>query len=280
MDSSVQVQLDKIKVDIKTLMSAVKKIVLEKRETDKNVERLDADMKKLRTEKELSRETEEIEQNLQHLHSSNSDLNLVVNNVSEKLKQVDSQVTSHGELIKNIDICMNNTKEKVSQISSKEPVEIREFKSKLKLLDDKIESYDREIREIETKINEKKAKSMENPVKNLISNKSCQYCGITLETNYELEMHLVTHQEATKFECDNCGQSFFSKWRLKKHVEGHQKQRRCCHYFNNKKECPFEKIGCKFNHIPSNNCKFGSQCERPKCQYKHQDSLQIASNIS
>ena len=106
---------------------------------------------------------------------------------------------------------MNNTKEKVSQISSKEPVEIREFKSKLKLLDDKIESYDREIREIETKINEKIAKNMENPFKNLISNKSCQYCGITLETNYKLEMHMVTHQEATKFKCDNCGQSFFSK---------------------------------------------------------------------
>ena len=272
MDNSVQVQIDKMKVDIKTLMSAVKKLVLEQRQLDKNIEILDGNMKKLKKEKEKPGDTAEIEDNLKLIQKSNGDMSLVVNTVSEKLNQIDVQVVKNVEHLKNIDLCMNNSREKVGEISDNEPVEISVIKDKLKVLDDKIERYDREIKAIETSMKEKSTENIKVLTKNSTSKNTCQYCEIKFESNYKLETHLMTHQEANIVKCDSCEKSFFSTWRLKVHKKGHGKQRkRCCHYFNNQIECPFEKIGCKFEHIPSNKCRFGSQCEKPKCQFQHQE---------
>ena len=42
-----------------------------------------------------------------------------------------------------------------------------------------------------------------------------------------------------------------------------------CHFFNNGKTCPYEKIGCKFLHQPSATCYFGEKCKNKLCQYRH-----------
>ena len=92
--------------------------------------------------------------------------------------------------------------------------------------------------------------------------------------NYELEEHMMNmHAESEMFSCKHCNKSFVMSWRLKKHVREHQKiNKRRCHYFNNDKECPFEKIGCKFSHEVAPECKFGFLCEKTKCQYRHSTS--------
>ena len=41
-----------------------------------------------------------------------------------------------------------------------------------------------------------------------------------------------------------------------------------CHFFNNNEECPFEE-NCIFLHEDSEQCKYGEQCDRMNCMYKH-----------
>ena len=53
---------------------------------------------------------------------------------------------------------------------------------------------------------------------------------------------------------------FYLKWRLEKHMTGHEKlDSKFCHYFNNNKTCPFEQIGCMFKHAKSRKCWFINQ---------------------
>ena len=84
-NNSVQDKIDKMKVDIKTLMSAVKK--LEQREIDKYVERLDGKMKQLKLEKDRSKYTAEIKSNVRLLKISNSDMSIKVNDLSKESQQ-------------------------------------------------------------------------------------------------------------------------------------------------------------------------------------------------
>ena len=42
-----------------------------------------------------------------------------------------------------------------------------------------------------------------------------------------------------------------------------------CHYFNNKKTCPYEEE-CVFLHEDAKNCKYGMECERLLCMFKHE----------
>ena len=37
-------------------------------------------------------------------------------------------------------------------------------------------------------------------------------------------------------------------------------------------ECPFEAIGCMFDHSFSKNCKFGSKCEKALCSFQHNNN--------
>ena len=80
------------------------------------------------------------------------------------------------------------------------------------------------------------------------------------------------HQKVNILNCDSCGISSFPSRRLSKHEKGDERQKRYCHYYNTKMECPFEETGCKFKHIHKSNQKFGPKCEISKRQYKHQDS--------
>ena len=49
----------------------------------------------------------------------------------------------------------------------------------------------------------------------------------------------------------------------------HEEERKCCHFFNNGKVCPFEEIGCKFKHVESKECRYGQNCFMKMCQFKH-----------
>ena len=46
-----------------------------------------------------------------------------------------------------------------------------------------------------------------------------------------------------------------------------------CHYFNNGKICPFEKLGCMFSHQDSEICYFGVRCMNKLCQFKHTENV-------
>ena len=48
---------------------------------------------------------------------------------------------------------------------------------------------------------------------------------------------------------ENVTKFFYLQWRLKKHEQVHvQRPKKPCKYFVANKDCPFEKLGCKFLH--------------------------------
>ena len=78
-----------------------------------------------------------------------------------------------------------------------------------------------------------------------------------------------THENRNEYKCNTCDKIFVMKWRLKKHEEGHSRQNKMCHYFNNGKACPYEIVGCMFTHEKSLPCKFGERCKFDLCQFRH-----------
>ena len=70
------------------------------------------------------------------------------------------------------------------------------------------------------------------------------------------------------------------EWRLRKHVLGHDKERKCCHFFNNGKVCPYEEIGCKFKHEESNECRYGQNCYIKLCQFKHSSFKKLCEGVT
>ena len=56
------------------------------------------------------------------------------------------------------------------------------------------------------------------------------------------------HGKPKDFKCETCGKEFYLEWRLKKHRNNHLRNSRRCKYVENKVECPFERIGCMFEH--------------------------------
>ena len=78
------------------------------------------------------------------------------------------------------------------------------------------------------------------------------------------------HKPNGKYKCETCGKTFALRWRLKKHQESHASLKaRKCHYFNNEKVCPFEEIGCMFDHTLSKMCSYGQGCSHKLCSYQH-----------
>ena len=78
----------------------------------------------------------------------------------------------------------------------------------------------------------------------------CKLCKETFSKNCELEKHTVTiHDSEKTHACETCGKTFVLKWRLKKHLGIHQGSVKSCKFFKEGKECPFEDIGCKFDHV-------------------------------
>ena len=80
---------------------------------------------------------------------------------------------------------------------------------------------------------------------------------------------MESHQKSKNFKCDICNKEFYLKWRLQKHILGHEKNKKFCHYYNNKLVCPFEENGCMFNHAISPTCIFKDKCANTLCQFRH-----------
>ena len=108
--------------------------------------------------------------------------------------------------------------------------------------------------------------------------KTCKECHETFLCSIDFEVHMIKfHKEEENYKCDQCGKPFFVKWRLIKHQEIHSdKVLKKCHFFNNNKYCPFEEIGCKYQHQESPQCLFKDNCRNKLCQFRHQSKFQCS----
>ena len=232
-------------------------------------------MEKLENGKENCRDDTNIDNTLILLNKFNTEISLLVTNVSQKMSKIDDQVQKNVKHIEGIESNVNTANSKcemdlLANNEENEKIEMCHIKNKLRIIDEKIESYNQEIKSIEAKLHKKAAKNMKRVSKNKMELHACEFCNETFGSNYNLEIHITTHQEAIAVKCDSCEKSFYSKWRLQVYERGHQKvKKRRCHYYNNQLECPFEMIGCKFDHRLSTECKFGSKCQTNKCQFRH-----------
>ena len=57
---------------------------------------------------------------------------------------------------------------------------------------------------------------------------------------------------------------------MRKHLDGHGDVTQFYHYFNNKLPCPYEHIGCTFQHKSAGKCK-ARTCTRHLCQFEHEN---------
>ena len=165
----------------------------------------------------------------------------VLNGRVSRLDKDDVIIEENGEL--------ENVKKKLIGVE----IDLKHLKS---LKNRIVEGYSEEPKAYETKVSIK-----------------CDQCSEKFVKACHLEEHLEGHGAEKPHDCSFCGKQFFLKWRLKKHMEIHSEKSkiRYCHYFNNAKECPFDKIGCMFRHENSRKCKF-EECNRKLCQFAHQET--------
>ena len=96
------------------------------------------------------------------------------------------------------------------------------------------------------------------------------YCDEIYKESWQYETHLKTHTKAKDKKCDVCGKRFFLDSRLRQHMNVHENPNvKNCHYYNNKKVCPFDAIGCKFNHKISKKCENQVDCRIKLCSRQH-----------
>ena len=108
----------------------------------------------------------------------------------------------------------------------------------------------------------------------------CKNCDGTFARNCDLELHMIAEHESEKYKCDKCEKTFILNWRFKKHQQSHSSETvKKCHYFNNNKECPYEKLGCMFDHVLAGACKFGIRCSNELCSFQHTD-IQVDSQTT
>ena len=150
----------------------------------------------------------------------------------------------------------------------------------IKLLETKIDQFEQEIEKAKQTSEGKGmiARDMSNVERSFTSLK-CNLCEKSFHRYSDLENHIETnHDRHQVFQCDQCEKNFILKWRLRKHMQLHTENNiKNCHYFNNRKKCPFEKLGCKFLHAVSKICELGQTCKRHLCPFRHTTDKSVAS---
>ena len=222
-----------------------------------------------------------------HMESTSKDKK-VINALKTKLVKVENEVKSlKGEISKlteenfksTIPCSCGITIERFESLEDKvtnsnlSSVDKREENEDISKLEKEIELVSTKLKEVESKLSS--LNEEQNTIRNVKERKShlkidCNHCDIQFPSYSMMEKHMEDEHLQKGIKCEHCDLLFHTTWRLKMHMKNHTGTRkRNCHYFNSNKECPYEILGCKFNHIYSNDCKFGTQCNRHMCHYRH-----------
>ena len=207
------------------------------------------DLAKLTKEKEnLAARIEELDAKLKVKEDEIIELESRIN---QKTAAIQSRITNISDSDKN----------------SENETQLTNVVDKITVIQDKIKA----IEQIVVTKDEVSRKMMKISAKNKLDSK-CPHCEEKFSTQTNMENHIDQVHDRQNFNCDKCEKTFVSEWRLKIHHKTHVLNlvTRNCHFFNSNKPCPFERLGCKFNHKYSKSCKFGLQCTFKMCQFKHQ----------
>ena len=222
-----------------------------------------------------------------HMETTSSDKKLL-NAVKNRLIKAENEVKNlkeqlsklfQGDVGSNITCSCGITEERFERVEEKvfnshpSTEEIKENCEDITKLEKEIELVSNKLKEVESKLsdlNEEQHFIRKKQKKNSDLALSCNHCEEKFPNYSVLEKHLEDDHVRKQIKCDNCDLLFHTAWRLKKHMRNHtEKSKRNCYYFNSSQHCPFEILGCKFNHIYSDECKFGNRCVKHMCQFRH-----------
>ena len=102
------------------------------------------------------------------------------------------------------------------------------------------------------------------------ANYECDQCDLTYTSEMQLLRHVKKHG---KFSCEECENEYNFTGVLEKHIDVvHKSMKIFCHYYNNKKECPYSDQ-CIYAHEDNKDCMYGNDCERIMCMFKHEQHV-------
>ena len=205
-----------------------------------------------------------------------------VNNILESQAMIDQIIVQNSDAIHALKKAKDENDNAIKQLDAKidninkemEMTEkiISEKEDMVKNMEVKVDNIDKEMKMTKKLIGEKGDMVKKSKVKQGSAHLvTCTLCNEIFNRIVDLEKHIqCSHENREVFQCDQCGKAFTLRWRLKKHTSLHgNKEIRACHYFNNKKECPFEEFGCKLQHVAAKECIFGLRCNNKLCPYRH-----------
>ena len=196
------------------------------------------------------------------------------------------------ELNAEFELLAERVKKLEEKDASKDPDKVQEklngIEEILKSYDKKIGDLDRELlqarhnnniekgmdsKRIDGKVCDKTAKGKPNQKEHTKpmhpKTYECEICDKTFTESWKMEEHLEHHGNERPFKCSICEKGFYMKWRMEKHTSDHRVDIKSCHYFNNDKPCPYDKVGCKFKHETAPECRFNLKCTFNLCQFTH-----------
>ena len=223
----------------------------------------------------LKAHVSELMKNQRHILEAIKYLDEKVKDIIEKTKDdkkdevkdiIESQVMIDEIIVKNSDDIRF-----IKQIKEENAKSIKLLQTRI----DKIDKIDNELtkKSMFDKENDEEVEKQRVVAGKTHDLKECKLCSKRFKKCNELESHIKNcHENYREFKCDQCEKTFVLEWRLKKHINLHTDDNvQRCHYFNNKKNCPFEELGCKFLHAPSDFCRLGLSCQRRLCPQRHLD---------
>ena len=207
-------------------------------------------------------------ENTVHIQTLKDDIDIKISEIDSQLKVKDTEMIRLESIVKEKNDALQ------SKMENMKGSDINENGPTIVALKKELSNVHNKLNKSEEILNVLNAKSMEtdNKAPNFPNYESkCDYCSDRFNTKTEMEIHIESSHVMINFKCDKCDEVFISKWRLNVHLKSHtnEKKPRNCHYFNSGKNCPFERLGCKFHHIVSSDCKFGDKCTYKMCQFKH-----------
>ena len=186
------------------------------------------------------------------------DLSILVEKIKQNNDEKDIIIKTLEEKMQNLQNWVN---EAYSHLSKKIQESDEQNFNNVKILENKLNVIEKKVLEKRTGLEEEGAlkcrdcdiivdskKDLKEHILALHPAKlTCKFCGQFFGTSVSFELHLKTHDEVDKFKCDICDQSFFMKWRLRKHQNQHQLTNvKYCHYYNNSKQAGAELCQAQF----------------------------------
>jgi len=205
--------------------------------------------------------------------------------------------------LKGIDAELELLEERVKKLEEKDASDVRDdarevpdkVQEKLNGIEDIVKSYDKKIGDLERELLQARHNSnieKDNDLKGIdgeVCDKTlivkpnlkgqaktrhsktyeCEFCKETFTESWKMEEHLKHHGNERPFKCSICDKGFYLKWRMEKHTSDHRVDIKFCHYYNNDKPCPYDKVGCKFKHENAPECRFNLRCTFKLCQFTH-----------